>query len=118
MSSDGGAKWTTILDRWYAGYIGVSADIAIDATTGNVWLAGYQRTSSSVPAIWTVAHLERASGWTLVPEVPIGGDGVSVGRATGIVTDMNGSVYVVGRFTDVMGFQHWIVQRRLSNQTP
>jgi hypothetical protein len=117
-STDGGTKWTTILDRWYAGYSGVAEDIALDPTSGDIWLAGYQKTSSSRPADWTVAYLDRASGWTLIPEVPIGGDGVSVGRATGIVTDMSGSVYVVGRFIDVMGSQHWIVQRRLSNQTP
>ena len=108
-SSDGGATWTTILDRWALGLLGTAESVALDPA-GNVWLAGWHKADSFATYIWTVARLDKLNSWARTYDQPNLGNGLP----HGITSDANGNVYVTGSLkADANSNGRWVVQRLL-----
>lgn len=112
MSTDGGNTWTTILGPWAPegpGQLGIANSVTVDIS-GDVWLAGWNRADSFSNWDWTVARLDRATGWTLSADQPF--VGARYGSPNGITTDADGNLYVAGSLrADNNSPMRWIVQR-------
>lgn len=119
-STDDGQNWETVdslrsADSWTGWLSGSAEDIAVDRTTDAIYVAGsgsYRNSPNRKAAINDVWLVRRSTDggdtWTTVDSFIYGSD--TKPRASGIIFDPAGSIFVCGFVTTAQG-DRWLVRK-------
>jgi len=103
-----GDTWTTADNNDYTGGAGASyASITVSPTTKKVFVAGL-RYETATTTTWIVRGSPSGTSFALNHTFSLGG---TSSRATAILADESGNVYVAGEAFDAANTPHWVIRR-------